>query len=141
MLKVVVDTNQFVSSIIHRYGPSAQLLQAWRDYHFILILSQKILEEIKRVLQYPHIKQKYNLNQAEIESLIQMIEQEAVVLSESMNLDVVKDDPDDNKILACAIEAQADYIVSGDHHLLDLHQYQTIPIITVKEFLQVLKHI
>lgn len=50
-------------------------------------------------------------------------------------VDVIKDDPADNKYLACAYEGEADYIVSGDHHLLDLGSYQGIDIIKAREFL------
>lgn len=58
-----------------------------------------------------------------------------VVLPDAVELDVVKDDPDDNKVLACALAAHADYIVSGDGHLLKLGVFKNIPIVTAKDFL------
>ncbi|MGA1840194.1 MAG: putative toxin-antitoxin system toxin component, PIN family [bacterium] len=140
MFKVVIDTNQFVSSIITKKGPSAQLLQAWRNHYFILILSKNIIGEIKRVLYYPHIQKKYNLQEQDIESLINLIEREAIILSDSIKIKVINDDPDDNKFLACALEAEADYIISGDKHLLNLHYYKDIPIITVREFLGIIEY-
>ena len=140
MFKVVIDTNQFVSSIITKKGPSAQLLQAWRNHYFILILSKNIIEEIKRVLYYPHIKNKYNLQGRDIESLINLIEREAIILSDSIKINVINDDPEDNKFLACALEAEADYIILGDKHLLNLHYYKDIQIITVREFLGIIEY-
>lgn len=138
MFKAVVDTNHFVSSVITKDGPSAQLLQAWREHYYILIISSGIFEEIKRVLHYPHINEKYHLSRQDIETLVRLIEHEAIILPDSIQLDVIKEDPTDNKVLACAIEAEADYIVSGDAHLLSLRQYKNIPIITVQDFLKII---
>lgn len=136
MLKVVLDTNQFVSSIIAKKGLPNQLFQAWRKNAYILVTSKEILKETERVLQYPRIVRKYHIKKEDIESIINLIDHEAVVLSDTIKLDVIKDDPQDNKILACAFEAKAQYIVSGDSHLINLHQYQDISIVTVREFLE-----
>ena len=136
MLKVVVDTNQFVSALISKKGPSARLLDLWRQQHFILVTSPEIILEIKKVLEYPHISQKYKLAKAEIHSLLLLIEHEAVVLSSLPAVHIIKEDPDDNKFLACALAAKAEYIVSGDRHLLSLGSYQSIAIVTVKDFLR-----
>jgi len=136
VLKVVVDTNQFVSSLITRKGPPAGLLQAWREHTYILITSTEILEEVARVLRYPRIARKYSLREEDIKSFLNLIEHEAVILPETIKINVIKDDPDDNKVLACALEAQAQYIVSGDNHLLNLRQYKDIAIVTVREFLK-----
>lgn len=140
MLKVVIDTNQFISSVINKHGPSANLLEAWRKYHFTLVLSEKILLEIRRVFSYPRISQKYRLNENDINALVDFLEHEAVVLSDLGKIDVIKDDPEDNEILACALEAGADYIVSGDKHLLNLKNYQGITIVTVQEFLKLIAY-
>ena len=135
MLKVVIDTNQFVSSLISKQGKPAQLVDLWRQQHFILVTSPEIIAEIKKVLEYPHITQKYKLNKADIQSLLVLIEHEAVTVPNSPVINVIKDDPDDNKFLACALAAQAEYIVTGDQHLLSLGRYGSILIVTVKDFL------
>lgn len=139
MLKVVLDTNLFISGLINPLGPPAQLLNAWRRYAYILITSREILEEIERVLTYSHIVKKYHLSREVIESNISLIKQEAIVLFDTIKLNVIKSDPDDNKVLACALEAKAQYIISGDDHLLNLGQYQDIKIITAREFLKILQ--
>jgi putative PIN family toxin of toxin-antitoxin system len=135
MLKAVIDTNQFISALISKQGPSAQLLDRWRQQKFILLTSPEIITEIKRALEYPHIVKKYKLGQSDIQSLLMLLEHEAVVIPKPPAVHIVKDDPDDDKFLACAIAAKAEYIVSGDQHLLSLGNYMSISIVTVRDFL------
>jgi uncharacterized protein len=52
-----------------------------------------------------------------------------------MILDVIEDDPDDNRVLECALAGEADYMVSGDRHLLKFGSYERIPILTVRQFM------
>ena len=138
MLKAVIDTNQFVSGLINHHGSSFQLLEAWRSQDFILITADEIILEMRRVLHYPRIMRKYHLSAQDVDTFVHTVEHNAIVLSHLPILKVIKDDPDDDKILACAVTAEADYIVSGDSHLLDLQFFKNIPIITVKEFLKLL---
>lgn len=135
MLKAVIDTNQFVSSLISKQGPSAQLIDRWREQRFILVTSLEIMAEIQRVLEYPHISKKYKLKPLDVQSLMTLIEHEAVIIPKLPAVHIIKDDPDDDKFLACALAARAEYIVSGDQHLLSLGSYKSISIVTVKEFL------
>jgi len=139
MIKAVLDTNQFVSGIIMKKGASRRLLQAWRKSAYMLITSQEILEELYRVLKYPRIIKNYHLTEKDISSLFNLIQAEAVVLSTTPKIDIIKENPDDNKILSCAIEAKADYIVSGDKHLKNLGQFKKIDIVNAREFLDILK--
>ena len=136
MLKAVVDTNQFVSGLISRHGPPAQLIDLWRRHEFILITAEEIIREVRRVLRYPRIARKYHLNAWDIDGFIHILEHDAIVLRHLPKLNVIKEDPDDDNILACALSAEADYIVSGDSHLLDLRAFNNIPIVTVREFLK-----
>ena len=87
------------------------------------------------MLKYPHISKKYKLSKSDVQSLLTLIEHEAVVIPKLPAVHVIKDDPDDDKFLACAFAARAEYIVSGDQHLLSLGSYKSISIVTVKEFL------
>lgn len=135
VFKAVIDINLFVSSVINKNGTPAKLLQAWRDNAFLLIISEQMLEDVKRVLQYPQIKNKYNLKDDEIKQVVDTIKNFAIVFPDVIELDVIKEDPDDNKVLACALGAKADCIVSGDRHLLKLGVFGDIPIVTAKDFL------
>jgi uncharacterized protein len=140
VLKVVLDTNQFVSSLIVKKGVPAQLLEAWHSHAYILIASREILKEVEQVLHYPHITKKYKFQKEDIESLIAVIKHEAIVFFDTPEVNVIKEDPQDNKILACALKAHADYIVSGDHHLLNLGWYKNIAIVSARDFLEIINY-
>ena len=137
MLKVVLDTNVFVSSLLVRSGLPAQMLDAWRERRYLLITSPAIIAEVRAVLNYPRIRRKYAITDEDVEQLVALLEREAVVVPGDAEMDgAIPEDPADERVLACAVEAGADCIVSGDHHLLDLQTYQGIPILTVREFLE-----
>lgn len=107
-----------------------------------LILSSDILEELEDVLSRPHVFNKYNLSIEDIQDYLADLDSCAVIVDELEleEAEVVKDDPSDDIVLATAIAGQADYIVSGDKHLLDLGEYKGIKIITAAEFAEVLQH-
>lgn len=138
MLKAVLDTNQFISGLLVAEGPRARIIDLWRDHKFILAASDHIINEIHRVLKYPHITKKYKLDLKKISNLINLLEQEAIVVTGSEDLNIIKEDPDDNQILLCAVKSRADYIVSGDKVLLALGDYQGIKILRPVDFLRVL---
>jgi len=138
VLKAVVDTNQFVSGFLSKTGASARLMNAYRDGYFVLVISQEILDEIREVFSYSKIMQKYRLSPSEIEHFLELLDHHALKVFPQTHPDVVTEDPDDNKFLSCAAAAQADYIVSGDRHLLQLGRYQEISIVTVNEFLRII---
>ena len=138
MLRVVLDTNVFVSSLLVKQGPPAHIIDAWRDRQFLLITSPTLIAEIQATLQYPRIRRKYRVTDEEIEQLINLLANDAVVVrgNPTAVAGAVPDDPTDEAVLACAVEAGADLIVSGDRHLLDLQQYQGVAIITARQFLE-----
>ncbi|TEU16768.1 MAG: putative toxin-antitoxin system toxin component, PIN family [Anaerolineales bacterium] len=137
MLRVVLDTNQFVSSVLVRQGLPAQVLDAWRRREFLLITSPFIIAEIRSTLSYPRIRRKYPLTDDDVERLVTLLEQDALVVPDELDVTgAIPADPTDDMVLACAVEGQADLIVSGDHHLLSLGEYQGIPIVTAREFLE-----
>lgn len=137
MLKVVLDTNVFVSSLLSKTGTPAQVLNLWRDRRYVLCISTAIITEIHRTLTYPKIREKYRLTAADITDLLTLLHHDAVLVPGLANAcGTIPDDPDDEKFLACAIDAGADLIVSGDQHLLALGAYRDIPILTPHDFLQ-----
>jgi uncharacterized protein len=137
MLRVVIDTNVIVSGVLSRKGAPAELLNAWRERRFLLLSSSAIVAEVRAVLQYPRIRHKYHLSDDEIEQTITLLEHDALLVAGDVNVvGSVPDDPKDEMFLACALDGQADVIVSGDHHLLDLGVYRDIPIINARRFLE-----
>jgi predicted nucleic acid-binding protein len=63
------------------------------------------------------------------------LESAATLISQGERLDVVKQDPDDNRVIECALAGRAHFIVSGDRHLLGLNAYEGIPIVTIRQFM------
>ncbi|MBU1753195.1 putative toxin-antitoxin system toxin component, PIN family [bacterium] len=141
MIKAVVDTNLFVRAML-KGKITAPLLDAWRDNKFILIFSEPTIEEIFEVLYRPRIKKAITDN--EIEELRNLIEEKrqmgyALLVDPGQKLQVSKD-PDDDMFIECAVEAKADYIITGDKEdLLSLQKYENIEIISVTKFLEILK--
>jgi hypothetical protein len=136
MLRVVLDTNVFVSSLLVKVGVPAQVLAAWRAGRYVLVASDAIVAETRAALNYSHIRRKYAITDEEIDQLVSLIEQDGLVVPGDADVsNAVPADPADERILACALDGEADLIVSGDPHLLDLGEYQNIPIQSVRRFL------
>jgi putative PIN family toxin of toxin-antitoxin system len=140
VLRVVLDTKVFVSSLLSTEGPPAQLLNAWREGRYILVTSPQIIAEIVEVLESPRISKKYLIRQEDVENLVDLLKTDAVLVpGQAAVKGSLPRDPRDEMFLACAIDANADCIVSGDRHLLDLQTYRDIPILTVREFAEELE--
>ena len=136
MLRAVLDTNVFVSSLLNKTGAPARLLDAWRAGEYLLVTSPPIMAEIKAVLELPRIKDKYALTDQDIRQLLDLLEKDAILvpgLSPVNN--TILQDPKDEIFLSCALDAGADVIVSGDRHLLSLKAFEGIPIVPVRQFL------
>ncbi len=83
------------------------------------------------VMDYP----KFKFKEKEKEQFLEVLLANSVLVEPKENINIIKEDPDDNKFLECAVEACADYIISGDAHLLKLQQFRGIEILSPKEFL------
>lgn len=137
MLRVVLDTNLFVSSLLVKSGLPAQALDAWRERRYLLITSPALISEIVTTLSYDRIRRKYFVTDEDVAQLVSLLEKDALIVPGRTEVSgVIPDDPDDERVLACAIEGQADLIASGDRHLLDLKEYEGISIATVRQFLE-----
>jgi uncharacterized protein len=140
-LRVVLDTNVFVSSLLSTEGTPAQLLNAWREGRYMLVTSPAVIAEVVEVLESPRISKKYLIRHQDVENLVDVLKTDAVLVpGEAGVKGSVPRDPRDEMFLACAIDANADCIVSGDRHLLDLETYRGIPILTVNEFAEELEN-
>lgn len=112
-MRVVLDVGQYVSAAIYSRGYPGQLLAAWENHHFDLLLSPPILTDLYRVLHYPHVRKRHTWDDVRIDQFFVTLSNDSIFTQDTLELDVVKDDPIDNKIIACAVEGGADYIVSG----------------------------
>lgn len=132
MPRVIIDTNVFISGLIK--SPSCRkIIKALSEARFSLVISPQILDELLGVISRPKF---HNLITRETaEKLIETIKTHAILVNPIRQLDIVKDDPTDNRFLEAALEAKADLIISEDKHLLSLTSFH-IPIITPPKFLK-----
>ena len=132
-MKVVIDTNVFVSSFLG--GKPRQVTNGWLDENFSLCLSADILNEYLRVFDELDM-----LDKNETQDVIQLLEGQYNLLftRSSPNLEI-SDDPTDDKFLECAVELNANHLVTGDSDLLDLGRYGRIDINTPSHFLTLLE--
>jgi putative PIN family toxin of toxin-antitoxin system len=133
-MRVVIDTNVFISAAINPHGAPAKVWDAWWGHQYELIISSPILEEVLEVIKYPSINAPHGWSDEEIETFFRGPQLFAVVTRGDLEIAKVEDDPDDDKFLVRAVEGAADYIISGDPHLLDMGSYQEIPIINPRQF-------
>ena len=127
--KIVLDTNILISTIGWKGNPK-EIFKKVLEKQFELIISQKQLEELKRVMNYP----KFSFTENQKNKFLSILLETATVVETHNNLDIIKEDPDDNIILETAIENNAEYIITGDNHLLKLKNFKQIKIVTPAEF-------
>ncbi|MDH7514018.1 MAG: putative toxin-antitoxin system toxin component, PIN family [Clostridiales bacterium] len=127
--RIVIDTSVFISAVLFR-GPTSRLVSLWQKGNISVLMSSAILKEYARALAYP----KFKLTRTEIRGII---EQELLPYVSPVKVKstfhVITQDPSDDKFLELAQEGKANYILSGDKHLLDLKTFHGIKIITPNE--------
>ena len=133
MIRIVIDTN-VVASGTYWAGDSSKIIELMDDGKIIGILSEDILKEYHHTLNRADILEKIDDIQFRRKAVIGKIFEKMVIVKPKTKINK-SIDPDDNKFIEAAIEGKADYIISQDHHLLDLKTYQEIPILTPREFL------
>ena len=139
MLKAVLDTNIFISSLLNKKGVPDRLVDLWRDGQYLFLSSPPIIREIKSVLELPRIKKKYFLNDPDIQKLLNLIETDAILVPGITDVEnPIPEDTSDQIFLSCALEGSADVIVSGDQHVLNLKKFKGISVIPVNEFMDLL---
>ena len=130
--KVVLDTNILVSALLFKGGLAA-LVDLWKKGRLIPVLSRETFQEFKAVLEYP----KFSLTRQDMKVII---EEEVLpyfeVIEITDNIKGICRDADDDKFLACALSASADFIVTGDKDLLDLDKYKSVRIINASVLLK-----
>jgi uncharacterized protein len=132
-VKVVFDTNVWVSILTK--GILGEEFS--RAKHAITVyFSEEIVLEISKVLLYPKILKTLGRAGESPKEGLRLIHDNSKMVKPRVELNVLEDDPDYNKILECAVAAGADFIVSGDKHLFELGKFKKIRILAPKEFFE-----
>ncbi len=137
--RVVVDANVYVSALIKAPSPPSLVLQTLVENNsYELVLSQEILDELKRVIFYPKVRK---IIKKSDEDICLWLEAFTVVaytsmLSFSHSQTLVLEDPTDDIYILAALESRSKYIVSGDKHLLNLQKHEGIKIARPSDFLR-----
>lgn len=138
MPRAVLDTNILISGLITPRGTPAKILLAWRAGHFNLVTSVPLLLELKEALARPHLKDRYHLLPRDIRDFIALLTDTALLVTDPGVVSAQLRDSDDLAVLACALAGNAEYIVTGDHDLLDLHSFKGAQIVRPALLLQLL---
>lgn len=135
-MKVVIDTNIFISFLLTPDKTIRKILIAWEKKLFKGLMTREQFEEIARVCCYPKILQKIRLE--DVKALLDIIEKDAKWITLKKIPRIVKKDPKDDKIIACFRKGKADYIITGDNHLLR-GNFKNVNILSPKNFLEILE--
>ncbi len=132
-MRVVIDTNVLISALIKADSSPAKIISLWRAGKIELALCPEIIEEIVRVLKYPKLQK--HISDEEAARFLTLLHTATTIVRLDELVSVVDADPDDNKFVAVAVACQAEAIISGDGHLLEIGSYRDIPILTPAQFL------
>jgi putative PIN family toxin of toxin-antitoxin system len=133
-VRVVLDTNVLISALAFPGSKPDQILARVRRGELDLYLSPAILSELERVL-----RDKFRFGRQEVAARVRAIRRMAHMVHPVERIAVVSAKDDDNRILECAVAAQAEFLVTGDKaHLLPLKSYRGTRIITPDQLLETL---
>ena len=134
--KIVLDANQFVSAILKPDSNPGQILEMVRRREMDLLLSHPIISEISRVLSYPKLVTIHGMDYNTQTRFLRGLIIAGRIVNPEISVNIVTDDPTDNKYIECAVAGNADALITGDKHLLVLKAYENVPIITPAQWLQ-----
>jgi uncharacterized protein len=128
-MRIVLDTNVFISGVFFS-GPPYQILKAWRNQEFQIVISPEILDEYHRVGK--ELSARFSM--VDLDPILKLIIAKAELVEAASLDEAVCDDPDDDKFFAGAIAGEVMLIVSGDKHLLKMSGYHGIEVIRPRQF-------
>lgn len=135
MKKIVLDTNTIISGILWD-GNEARVIEKAEKGEVKLFMSPKLVEELEGVLKREKFTRKLEGKESTVEQSVAKIALIATLIEPARKINIIKDDPDDNRVLECAVSAKAEVIISGDKHLLELKTYSGINIMSAGDFLR-----
>lgn len=130
-MRGVFDTNVLISAFLSDGIPRKVFMRVLKG-DVVLLLSEQLLREFKGVIS----RKKFGFSKEDVARMVDLLRKAGYIVEPGVRLNHIKEDPDDNRVLECAIAGSAGYIVSGDRHLLDLGEFRSIKIVTAAEFLE-----
>jgi putative PIN family toxin of toxin-antitoxin system len=131
-LRVVLDTNVLISAIVFGGIPRKILETVYRG-ELSSYFSAAIIDELKAVLERP----KFGFPSEILQTILSELYNIGIFITPKSRVDLLTEDPDDNRILECAVEADATFLITGDSHLLNLERYNNISIMSPAEYLTI----
>jgi putative PIN family toxin of toxin-antitoxin system len=133
-MRIVLDTNVFVSGIFWDGNFCSRIIEKWKDGKFELISSVAIIDELVKTLR----NFKIQMPEEMIEEWKNLIIENSTIIEPTIELNIVKDDPDDDKFLEVGVTGNVDLIISQDKHLLKLEGYHRIMIVSPEKALELI---
>jgi len=137
-MKIALDTNVLISASFWK-GDSYKILQLIDKNLLSLVLSPAILEEYYKVLHSVEISDKITENKLNLDLLATKVLLHTEIVYPKQKINAIPDDPDDDKIIECAVEGKVDYIITQDNHLLKLDHFNQIKILKPGELLGIME--
>lgn len=135
MKRVVLDTNTLISGLLWD-GNESIVIEKAEKKEIKIFISYQMLEELEGVLKREKFSKRLEGKEYTVEKAVAKIALIATLVEPNIDIDIIKEDPDDNRVLECAVSARATVIVSGDSHLLNLNDYAGIQIISTIDFIK-----
>lgn len=130
MKKIVCDTNVLVSGFMYS-GNEREVIKKIYEGEIINFTSRELIIEFVRVIR----RRKFRLTEKEQKRILEFLIEISENVKPKKRINVIKEDSEDNRVIECALESKADYIISGDWHLLTMKRYKGIKILNAKRFL------
>ena len=138
-MRITLDTNVLVSAFISKSGHSARVLDVVLTLEDVeLVLSDRIAREFLRVMSMDELLFRFDYTLADVEELVRLLKKTSRMIKVRSNFRAVREDPTDNAILNTAYDGRCEFIVSGDHHLLNLKKFRGIRILSPGHMLDLL---
>jgi len=133
-VKIVCDTNILVSGFMYS-GNEREIIRKISLGEVINFTSKELLLEFASVIK----RKKFKLNKDEQRRILKFLIEISEIVEPTKTINIIKEDPADNRVIEVALESRSRYIISGDKHLLNLRKYKNIKILSAREFIDILE--
>ena len=138
-MQLLVDADCLIAGTLAPSGACSRLLDLWQAGEFELIVCPNLVDEVRRGLLHPRIAGKYNISETEVDQLARRLLDESLYFEDPIDPPrVVADDPNDDYLVAVAIEASADHFVTRDRHF-DKVQVEGLTIVPPRHALKIIE--